>query len=494
MTTVSDRFELEVHPVLAESQIHDEVDASHLLYARGFLLTRKPPASLPGEHWDITRIGGRFLAWDRRNGVVIARGEQHAVALVGRFVHVGLDSSEQGRVASFLLRQRTRGRAEYLQGLEALAGRYVALDSGPDGTRVQSDATSMRAVFFSSDAEVVAGHENMVADHLEQPCPSPFNPQWQRANRAYAAPGRMTTWADVYLLTPNTELDVDAGAVTRVGPRPASEAGELNVVAEQVLTAMRVQLQHLLSGPGELQVSLTAGLDSRVTLAALRPYLDRCNFFTYAIRFSPKEDAVRDDVSTATELARRFGLKHQVIEVESRLAPGALRSVMNRNATRQSGQILGKMYRDLLPPDTVHLRSNLYEIGRAYYRTRPRPPMSPDAMSILLCSSRDYAPETPVAFAEFAAATAFDEVAGFDPYDLFYWEHRMSSWLNAVLAESDIAHDTYIMANSRSILGALLSLPLEDRRSGAVFDRIVGAAWPELFSVPVNGKLHTALV
>lgn len=83
------------------------------------------------------------------------------------------------------------------------------------------------------------------------------------------------------------------------------------------------------------------------------------------------------------------------------------------------------------------------------------------------------------------------DVEGYEPLDLFYWEHRMVSWFNKVLLESDVAHDTHILVNSRVILRIMLSVPEPDRRSGRVLDHLVALAWPEAFALPVNGRDRT---
>jgi hypothetical protein len=91
------------------------------------------------------------------------------------------------------------------------------------------------------------------------------------------------------------------------------------------------------------------------------------------------------------------------------------------------------------------------------------------------------------AFDEFFEATSFGAALELcDPYDLFYWEHRMGAWHSQVVLESDVAFQSLSLFNSRAILGAMMSAPLEARVSSQNMRALIQEACPECLHEPLN--------
>ena len=149
---------------------------------------------------------------------------------------------------------------------------------------------------------------------------------------------------------------------------------------------------------------------------------------------------------------------------------------------------LAEMYRHCFQPSTLHLRSNLGEIGRAFYRrrlARQHDRLTPEDLADLWGHAR-HNRAIVEAFADWAAAVRFDDSAALDPADVFYWEHRMSCWHACLLLESDFAFDTHILFNARTILAKMLAVPLQDRIQGSLFRQLVADLWPELLGWPTG--------
>src|SRR5690606_10078284 len=124
---------------------------------------------------------------------------------------------------------------------------------------------------------------------------------------------------------------------------------------------------------------------------------ERLTYFTYDTVGSrgPSRRDVQHDVAVASDIAGRLGIEHHRIEVERRTPAEPLRSVMERNSPRRSNPGLAEAHRDHVPEPGLHLRSNLYEIGRAYYRSKLRQPrrFKPGHMVKLLTKWGSESPE-----------------------------------------------------------------------------------------------------
>jgi hypothetical protein len=275
----------------------------------------------------------------------------------------------------------------------------------------------------------------------------------------------------------------------RIFPRVRIDACTVDEAADAVIEAANSQLG---SSNTPLICSLSAGFDSRVTVALLRSALDRTKFFTYEVMDRPRNDGNRHDRDGALAIANTFGLDHDLLFVAAPKDP-AFQTVMQKNSPFAHARSVAKAYYDYLPHDALHLRSNLFEIGRGYYRNMGIHPkaVSAHTMRYIIANGKSFDAPTLDAFEEYIHMTNFNAAMelGYDGLDLFYWEHRMGSWMTPILHESDIAHDTHVLINSRTVLKKLLGVPLEDRMTGAAFRRVIAKSWPELAEIPVNGKM-----
>ena len=144
--------------------------------------------------------------------------------------------------------------------------------------------------------------------------------------------------------------------------------------------------------------------------------------------------------------------------------------------------------------ESVHVRSNLSEIGRNFYHWR-KVSVCDDAYALARLWSSKFRSDLDLqeqmaitdAFEDFAQATEFF----FTPLEKsvqFYWEHRMGTWHAQVCSESDVALDSASLYNCRKIIEAFLSVPIELQLAGVIHRDIILRAWPELAEYPINGK------
>ncbi|WP_129587590.1 hypothetical protein [Actinomyces minihominis] len=380
--------------------------------------------------------------------------------------------------------------------LDRLIGRYaVVFESQEEGVRVQQDALGLRAVYYSDQQynPVVGSHMVLVAGQVHAPVNQFGAPGYLAEANETTYPGRSTGRLGVLRLTPNCELLGESQKIKRVFPR--TQRVEISAVEAAAFTKNRVSqlLKALQARRVRLLVSVTGGLDSRVTTSLIEERAS-ATYFTYEVLFRPKNRADKHDVGTATEIAQRLGLDYRVIKLESREVDPSLERDMVGNWPLQHSRALAQAYRSELPPG-VHIRSNGFEVGSSYWRRHGFGDNELNAreMRRIASSKRGKSHASLDSFSEYINASAFTRVEelGYDPYDFFYWEIRMGSWLATALHESDIAHETVILINSREILDTLLSVPYADRVEDAVSKILLEQGDVELTEIPVNGVPYT---
>ncbi|MCC3762507.1 hypothetical protein K3N28_05420 [Glycomyces sp. TRM65418] len=484
---------------ISDADIPATEELGELLYARGFLLAPHRH-DVPVAHWRQVRIGELWLSYDPRSACAVVRSGHSWVAVLGRVICLETWDDDVRSIATALLRAKASGRDAFLDRIDGLSGRFAVIYNEGAETYLQSDAASLRSVYFGrrDGRTYAASHAHLVADRVGT-VPSAFpDPQTIRKEcNAYAFPGRVTQFARVFALTPNTELAFGIAEPRRFFPREALAPRVTEDAVDEVLPLLQRQLE-LLASRTPLVISLTAGLDSRTTLALSRSIKDQVDYFTYDSKTGAGESgaAMRADVAAAREMSEDLGFRHHRIQSRFRIPPEPLAGIMDRNSKRISAPGLYGTHR-LYEGGCrgLHIRSNLYEIARSFYRAKRTQPdrLTPEHMAYLL-TSRKTTPESFAAtFAEFADAVEFDRAQDlYDPLDLYYWEHRCGTWLAAHHIESDVVFDTFTIFNSRRIYKALLALPLEDRISGAAFVEMIRRTWPESLKFPVNGAIIEA--
>lgn len=494
MTLNSDRFSSYEYVPIREADIQDAEDYRHLKYVRGYFLTNQAPLEI-GPHWRRMQLGDSTLSWDGRTPFATARLGGKQLVLIGRAFHLDLNTASLRDIATHLLRAHIAGGSAYNDALYSLAGRYVVVAHGAEGTYLQTDAAGMRTAYYARTGGTVASHAGLAAQLLRNEKASPFGvDKWFRQTNAPTHPGRHTEYTEVYMLTPNTELNVATAEIHRIGPNPISRVLTAEEAAREVVPLMQKQLAALIR-EGRPLMSLTAGLDTRTSLAVSFPMRRDITYFSYVAYRPGRESVSEPDMVFARDLCSDMNLDFQQVTVDGFLSQGPLSNVMKGNSLRTHSPSIAAAYREQLPADSVHIRSNIYEIGRSFFRnasSKELPELTPREFANRVIRNKQHASfeDGVAAFEDWIEAVEFGKQEDYDPYDLYYWELRMGRWLPAHQTESDIAHDTYTLVNCRRILELFLSVSLEDRLSAKVFDAIIGLTWPELFDYPVNGAMR----
>ena len=275
--------------------------------------------------------------------------------------------------------------------------------------------------------------------------------------------------------------------VTEIPKQSVDDAAELIVSRARAAAAAFV-------AHGRCIASLTAGTDTRTSLAILLPHSENISFFTYNI--GVKSTVV--DINLAKEIAEKLNLSHDVLKNAGAVGDEDRKILQENTFTRHGPWLALSYYRKYYPDVLYHIRSNIIE----FFRT---------SAVDKLCSKINTTPNTYKKAAKlYMAAAARKEIRKFrsqieeffryqfeftdyknalkftDSRDLYFIEHRMAAWHSNFLNESDIAFDTAILFNSREILDAALSVGKQDRLANRLIERIITASAPELLNWPIN--------
>jgi len=459
---------------------HEAGDYSQKLFARGYIISDELP-SCPST-WNEAAFGELLLAY--HPSVEISRavaGPACEVLCLGIIFDTRSAEITRAEYLDRLVTALARSEDAMLAELSHSNGRYVMLYRTTEG-RVffLTDATSMRCGFFHF------GRHRTISSHLELAAiDAGISGRENDRKSKFGFPGRQTPYKGIYLLTPNTKLNLVTMQPERYWPTkplpPMELAAAASLVAERLQNAYRrITMDY------DAFVTVTAGLDSRVTLAIAGT---DGRYATYYRNDGVDTDAI--DRETAVAIAKRFGLNHTVLGAETRKnIPEDFLKVLKFNTYRHHLPRMTYAYNRYMirdPTRAVHIRSNLSEIGRMFYQGRGSDPKTPEDLLKLWSAKADLrTEENRLLFEEFAETTQFFR-APMEKTSLFYWEHRMGCWHSQVATESDIVCESLSLYNSRHLLTAMVSIEPELQKRSVLMKKIITDRWPELAEFPVNG-------
>ncbi|UTT43641.1 hypothetical protein [Exiguobacterium aurantiacum] len=378
--------------------------------------------------------------------------------------------------------------AALLDELDFVAGRYVLFyRSRSNGSlQITQDALGLKSVFYSASSRCLSSHYSLLREITGRK--EPFEEVLSLLKRRVTnnmIPGHFTPDRNIHMLTPNQAMDLTTFAWQRIFPREAYEPISVNEAVEAIDGAVNGLLRQV---DQRLLVPITAGMDSRSTLALLRcePHHQ---YFTYG------KDAVKsldNDMRTAREIARTFRLPHVTLLMRGEFGKmndeKAFISSLRKVTIRRHSFEIAWHYYNHFDDDYLHIRSNGYEVARRYYRQAFSLPENWSVEGIARTFSRSAQADKDVLAlsAQFIEQSRLADYHNYDPYDLYYWEHRMGTWHASLLLESDLAHDSFILINARHILKQLLHVPLEAQEQGLVQKRLIERYAPGLLEFGIN--------
>jgi hypothetical protein len=394
-------------------------------------------------------------------------------------------------IADRLLAEGVRsGIDAMLASMDSLLGRF-AIVAEIGGQRIAfNDAAATRTVYFAryNGKIALSSHATLLAGMLD------IAPRTGPVRLIRHWPANETVYPGVRQIIPNFALYLESGSLRRFWPREERATMPLEEAIDRA-ESLLVRAAECVASKWRPAVSLTGGLDSRTTLAAFKGI--PIATFTYW-------NAVKNarDLIVARDIAYRAGVPHALMDCfTKRVRPPRILAQMPEY--RHIDSPLSLVQEHFSGPGWMHVRSNLAEIGRAFWRksrvVSRSPRLTPELMTRLVRprkgrrlsdEDRAYAERS---FAEFLPVLGYQENAdgepellGYDGWDLYYWEHRMSSWHGPLVLGTDLIFDTMILFNSRAFLKTVLSVPLDLRREGVIYSEIVRRRLPEIADIPIN--------
>lgn len=444
-------------------------------FPKQFVLSRTPLSGIGGART------AEFAGWTA-----------HAARAVPRIALTGPDGAQAGLLLGWVIHEgrlladgdRLAGGADFEAGVfPALAGRFVCLWQAPGGLRFRLDAAGFLPAVFDAETGLIASTSTLIDRLVPREIDAAVEAVFAFPKRRGFLPFGLTRHRGVRRLLPGHHLDPATFAATRVWPEasllamPRLDVAEAACTAAEVGTWVRAQVGAVIRA-GRGGIYLSGGRDSRMILAACRDWRDAITCETLV------NDAPLDR-HIATRLARRFGFRHELIQIVPASRP-EIAAWLER-----SGHMVYDEVSELAATapriDRGHpvMDGTGAEITRASNWTEAD--VAAPRLDLETLLKRLRLPAAPVFR---SAAEAW--LAGLPPadaaqaLDIAKIEAIHSCWSGSAVYGHAVETPSISPFVSQRINAVALRLPKAYKMEAGFYRDYVAALWPELLEVPVN--------
>jgi hypothetical protein len=442
--------------------------------------------------WKRTRIEGELqLCTHPGLGVTQATYRDRSLTLVGFMLDPDLPNSTDADIVERLLEGCTSLQT-LIAGTSRLGGRWVLIATYGKNKYLFNDAFGLRQVFYTdpkltgalwvmSQPKIGADVLNLAIDDAAQKFIASYE---FRAASEYKWPGASTPYAAIGHLLPNRYLDLGTGSVHRYWPdRPLERIGLRDAVHQ--LSELFKGLIKAAATRFDLALAVTAGLDSRLVLAASKDVSKKITYVTVRQWMAPDDHC---DIVVSGRLLERLGLKHTVIKAPLTASPEFSRAFKDNvflahNHYEPDAEAILKHF----SRKKVVVTGSGGEVGRSYHSLplENNGKVTAEYLSKLEeMGSNDYAVRY---FQQWL--DDLGDLYNVSLLDLFEWDIGSGNWLAMTQLEFDIAwKDILTPYNCRAIMALMLSVDEKYRKGpeNRLFLETIRNLWPEVLSEPIN--------
>lgn len=487
----------ERHQPSTASTTSEQSSLRDLPFAGGFVLTRSQHSEIA--HMVATDLPGGWRFWtDSLVATSYAEADSGDFLVIrGHWADLSEANGRDSDVARSLLIAAGDSSDQFHKRLNLLAGRYAIVLRIGEEVRVYNDTLGTRSVYYSLQSEIVCSHLRL----LQQVEPQSGRIHKTAANAAVAMDD--TFFRTARQLLPNFYLDAVSRSIVRFYPFEENQytAWSHEDRMSRLVELWNRQLASYAKSHPRKVISLSGGLDSRLTLALSEEYVPSFSAYTYGCTAPPDRDMtsgekrrfleLEQDVDTAQQVARLVRPKsHMLFDVtdskvfrEPHPMKESLRKLLQLNTWWSHSRGMIPRYKEALPGDDwLHLRSTGVEVIRRYWLAENS---IEGVYDVILRRSKGRV--TREMISDRAHALGYNsDLYGHHTIDLMYWEVRMGKWHAEVLNETDAAYDTLVPLGTREFFEILLAYGETQRRDGYAVRELINRQSPLLNFIGCN--------
>jgi hypothetical protein len=462
------------------------------LYVNQFILGTRFAEQLDG--WQRIAIAGglKLTAYPSLACTQVANGRRE-LTLIGHILDPHAPDTSNGDILSALLSHFTN-RENLISATEDFGGRWLVIAVDGERAFLFHDALGLRQAFYTDPAETgaiwVTSQAGLAAEMLsltpDEQALDYMDTQTFRRTSQSRFPAAASTFKGLKHLLPNHWLDLNTGGSYRYWPSAPLQAWTSEAAADRIVKLLAGQIRAVVAR-FDTALSITAGFDSRLMLAAARDVVGRVNLVTLRQGKMPDD---HPDTDIPARLLKRLDLSHEIVRAAPTMTP-EFSLQYKRNVYlahdhygHDAEAILRRFRRE-----KAALTGAGAEVGRCPFRGK-LPHADHVRYTPELLARLEYGSTHPFLVDHFrewlldASQQRYVKLL-----DLFEWEQDYGNWLAMTQLEFDVAwREIFTPYNCRAVFATMLGVDEKYRKAPdyLLFRQAIEKAWPELLSEPIN--------
>lgn len=384
---------------------------------------------------------------------------------------------------------------EIYEELEFINGRFTIIIQDGANIYISSDAISLKPIFYSETVDVISSHEYIIIEIArEKEISLKLNSAYRRGFLD------LTTYNDIYKLSCSNELMLPGYRQRRLFPLDNRKEQPYEKAIESLIPCFDNMTEWLNKCPKNIVFSMTGGIDSRTSLAILKPIINNVKSFTY---LRPKKDlknkAVKEiytnDEKIVKSIVDNLNINHEFFYFERIKQDQEYYDYIQKISSSNHSFPLSKyLYDNQEYKDSLHVKSTLQAIAKTTYplelynlnnySSMVRGTLHWGSEKLIKSSKNDI--ETVYSAYLDRVKLQLDDLKGYNILDMMYLDGRLGHFQSIITQETDNTLEVFNFVNTRYFFRVLYSVPLLDRHERKTHKEIVQHYWPVLNQFGVN--------
>ena len=295
----------------------------------------------------------------------------------------------------------------------------------------------------------------------------------------------LSGYVGIRRLLPSQQMDIRTGDISPKRLMPAIDGSQAYPeLLAKLQSILMTGVSNARRDGGGLWIQLTAGLDSRLLLAAMVASGETGKAVTLDHRWISQAD-----LDLPPKLAAAAGLPHTLVR------RGRFSTRLAREYDEHTGlhhpeadrEFYARQQFNWVRKDDVVLRGGCFHLARCHYWDLFAKGERPDKAAFASAFVESEESSGVAGLCEWFDWTTRNPEAGLDWRDRLYLEQRLGGWLSSDEQALDLCgFESHNPINSAEALSLLLSIPLEIRRSGEHHAHLIDRMAPQLMEFPFN--------
>jgi len=379
------------------------------------------------------------------------------------------------------------------RALDYINGRYVLLFKTSVSFMVFSDASALLPINYDDRKHIISSHDILIKEILEN-----NNEKVEPVIKALRGSFDFTRFEGIFKFNPSLKLDLKTKEFTRYYPETIIERrsiGDITKELEIYFEQMNIWLKNY---DNNIILTLTAGFDSRVSMALTRELSEKVEYITYEHQNIDKlseraKEIYEIDMYVTKTIAENFNVNHTEVDLaDFNLGTSEKEHALEILQSTHSFPLIDYFRNERKFYKALHIKSTVYGMGKSDFPLiKNHMPQTIDEMKEFIHGvSKDA-----------KAMDSYSNVVndylkrnlqgenvgkGRHYFEIFHLESRMGNWHSNVTQETDPELLDFIYVNSRRIIDLLQSPSIQERRDKVLYKNLILKYWPALLFIGFN--------